>query len=80
MKDILMIETKKVKTGKILYAYLNVNNQKIKLYRFGKKMIMTFTMREVEVLGKALIRTPINGARLSSPFVESILFRIYKTS
>jgi len=28
---------KKIKTGKILYAYLNVNNQKIKLYRFGKK-------------------------------------------
>ena len=28
-----------VKTGKLLYAYLNVNNQKIKLYRFEKKMI-----------------------------------------
>ena len=28
---------KKIKTGKILYAYLDVNNQKIKLYRFGKK-------------------------------------------
>ena len=28
---------KNIKTGKILYAYLDVNNQKIKLYRFGKK-------------------------------------------
>ena len=35
-----------IKTGKILYAYLNVNNQKIKLYRFGKKMIMIFTMKK----------------------------------
>ena len=28
---------KKVKTGRILYANLNVNSQNIKLYRFGKK-------------------------------------------
>ena len=28
---------KQIKTGKILYAYLNVNNQKIKLYRFETK-------------------------------------------
>ena len=30
---------KEIKTGEILYAYLNVNNQKIKLYRYGKKVM-----------------------------------------
>ena len=59
---------KKVKTGKILYAYLNVNNQKIKLYRFGKKNNYDFYDEKGRSIKKALMKTPINGARLSSPF------------
>ena len=59
---------KKVKTGKILYAYLNVNNQKIKLYRFGKKNDYDFYDERGRSIRKALMKTPINGARLSSPF------------
>tara|TARA_Y100000590_G_scaffold409042_1_gene500755 strand:- start:2038 stop:3390 length:1353 start_codon:yes stop_codon:yes gene_type:complete len=59
---------KKVKTGKILYAYLNVNNQKIKLYRFGKKNNYDFYDEKGRSIRKALMKTPINGARLSSPF------------
>ena len=59
---------KKVKTGKILYAYLNVNNQKIKLYRFGKKNNFDFYDEKGKSIVKALMKTPINGARLSSPF------------
>ena len=59
---------KKIKTGKILYAYLNVNNQKIKLYRFGKKNNYDFYDERGRSIRKALMKTPINGARLSSGF------------
>ncbi len=59
---------KSVKTGKILYAYLDVNNQKIKLYRFGKKNNIDFYDIDGKSISKALMKTPINGARLSSPF------------
>jgi len=59
---------KKIKTGKILYAYLNVNNQKIKLYRFGKKNDYDYYDERGKSIVKALMKTPINGARLSSPF------------
>ena len=59
---------KKVKTGKILYANLNVNNQDIKLYRFGKKNNYDFYDDRGRSIRKALMKTPINGARLSSPF------------
>ncbi len=59
---------KSVKTGKILYAYLNVNKQKIKLYRFGKKNDFGYYSEDGKSIVKALMKTPINGARLSSSF------------
>ncbi len=59
---------KKIKTGKILFAYLDVNNQKIKLYRFGKKNNYDFYDERGRSIRKALMKTPINGARLSSGF------------
>ena len=59
---------KQIKTGKILYAYLNVNNQKIKLYRFETKNDFDFYDEKGKSIRKALMKTPINGARLSSPF------------
>ena len=59
---------KQIKTGEILYAYLNVNNQKIKLYKFGKKNEANFYDVEGKSIVKALMKTPINGSRLSSPF------------
>ena len=59
---------KSVKTGKILYAYLNVNKQKIQLYRYGKKNNFDFYDLDGKSISKALMKTPINGARLSSPF------------
>ena len=59
---------KSVKTGKILYAYLDVNNQKMKLYRFGKKNNIDYYNIDGKSISKALMKTPINGARLSSPF------------
>ena len=57
-----------IQTGKILYAYLNVNNQKIKLYRFEDKKDFDFYDEKGKSISKALMKTPINGARLSSPF------------
>jgi len=57
-----------VKTGKILYAFLDVNNQKIKLYRFERKNDFDFYDTKGKSIRKALMKTPINGARLSSPF------------
>ena len=57
-----------IQTGKILYAYLNVNNQKIKLYRFESKNDFDFYDEKGKSISKALMKTPINGARLSSPF------------
>ena len=57
-----------VKTGKILYAFLDVNNQKIKLYRFEEKNDFDFYDVKGRSIRKALMKTPINGARLSSPF------------
>ena len=57
-----------VKTGKILYAFLDVNNQKIKLYRFEEKNDFDFYDAKGKSIRKALMKTPINGARLSSPF------------
>ena len=59
---------KKIKTGKILYANLNVNNQNIKLYRFGKKNNYDFYDNRGRSIRKALMKTPINGAKLSSSF------------
>ena len=59
---------KTIKTGKILYAYLDVNNQKIKLYRFGKQNNYDYYDIDGKSISKALMKTPINGARLSSPF------------
>ena len=59
---------KTIKTGRILYAYLDVNNQKIKLYRFGKQSNFDYYDIDGKSISKALMKTPINGARLSSPF------------
>ena len=59
---------KSVKTGKILFAFLNVNNQKIKLYRFEQNNDFDFYDEKGKSIRKALMKTPINGARLSSGF------------
>ena len=69
MYERYMDDTNKfIQTGKILYAYLKVNNQKIKLYRFESKNDFDFYDEKGKSIKKALMKTPINGARLSSPF------------
>lgn len=58
-----------VETGPILYAALWVSNQKIELYRYEAEDGPTdYLDANGKSARKALMRTPINGARLSSGF------------
>ena len=47
---------------------MTVNNKEITLYRFGKDKDYSFFDVDGKSVEKALMKTPINGARLSSPF------------
>ena len=59
---------KQAKTGSILFAYMSVNGKKINLYRFGKNKDYGYFNIFGKSVEKALMKTPINGARLSSAF------------
>ena len=58
-----------VETGNIIFANLNLQNQDIKLYRheYEKNKIDYFD-ENGKSIRKTLMKTPINGARLSSSF------------
>ena len=53
-------------TGKIIYAHMNVNNREINLYNLKIKMILAIMILVEKSIVKSLMKTPINGARLSS--------------
>ena len=57
-----------IKSGSILYAHMSVNNQEITLYKFGDDKNYGYFDVNGKSVEKALMKTPINGARLSSPF------------
>ena len=57
-----------VKSGPILYAYMSVNEREISLYKFGKDKDYGYFDMNAKSVEKALMKTPINGARLSSSF------------
>jgi len=57
-----------VKSGSILYAHMNVNGREITLYKFGDDKGYGYFDVNGKSVEKALMKTPINGARLSSPF------------
>ena len=57
-----------VKSGPIIYAHMSVNNREITLYRFGNDKNYSYFDMSGKSVEKALMKTPINGARLSSPF------------
>ena len=57
-----------VKNGSILYAHMSVNEREIMLYKFGDDKDYTYFDRNGKSVEKALMKTPINGARLSSSF------------
>jgi len=57
-----------IKSGSILYAHMTVNGREISLYKFGKDKDYGYFDTNGKSVEKALMKTPINGARLSSPF------------
>ncbi len=62
-------ENNKVRdTGKILYASMNVNNREINLYNFKYNKDVGYYDINGKSIVKSLMKTPINGARLSSKF------------
>ena len=57
-----------VKSGPIIYAHMSVNGREITLYKFGSDKNYGYFDINAKSVEKALMKTPINGARLSSPF------------
>ena len=57
-----------VKSGSILYAHMSVNGREITLYKFGNDKSYGYFDINGKSVEKALMKTPINGARLSSSF------------
>ncbi len=55
-------------TGKIIYASMFVNGEEINLYNFKDKNNNDFFDIKGQSITKSLMKTPINGARLSSSF------------
>ena len=56
------------RTGKIIYASMFVNNKEISLYNFKHNNESGFYDVDGKSVIKTLMKTPINGARLSSSF------------
>ena len=59
---------KLIETGNILYANLKLSGQNNSFYYFDKKGSEGHYDQNGKSVKKALMKTPINGARLSSPF------------
>tara|TARA_B100001250_G_scaffold106162_1_gene89517 strand:+ start:101 stop:1396 length:1296 start_codon:yes stop_codon:yes gene_type:complete len=57
-----------IETGNIIYANLNVQNTDIKLYKFEYEDKIDYFDENGKSIRKTLMKTPINGARLSSSF------------
>ena len=55
-------------TGKIIYASMFVNGEEINLYNFNDGTDIGFYDIKGKSIVKSLMKTPINGARLSSSF------------
>ena len=55
-------------TGNIIYASMISQNKEISLYRFKDKKFEGYFNSKGKSIEKALMKTPINGARLSSNF------------
>ena len=69
MYEIFINENKKIiETGNILYANLKLSGQDNSLYFFDEKGSEGHYDKNGKSVQKALMKTPINGARLSSPF------------
>ena len=69
MYEIFLNEKKEiVETGNIIFANLQLSGQDNSLYYFDKEKSEGHYDKNGKSVKKALMKTPINGARLSSPF------------
>ena len=69
MYEIFIDDNKKIiDTGNILFANLKLSGQDNSLYYFDKKESLGHYDKNGKSIKKALMKTPINGARLSSAF------------
>ena len=69
MYEIFLNEKKEIiETGEILFANLKLSGQDNSLYHFDHKGSEGHYDKNGKSVKKALMKTPINGARLSSPF------------
>ena len=68
MKFFLDENKKVIETGKILFSNLRLSGKDNSLYYFGKKGSTGHYDKNGKSIKKALMKTPINGARLSSSF------------
>ena len=69
MYEIFVDENKKtIETGNILFANLILSGEDNSLYYFDKEGSFGHYDKNGKSVKKALMKTPINGARLSSPF------------
>ena len=57
-----------IKSGSTLYAHMSVNGREITLYKFGNDKSYGYFNVNGKSVEKTLMKTPINGARLSSSF------------
>ena len=58
-----------IETGNIIFANLNLKNEDLKLYRYEyEKNSIDYFDENGKSMKKTLMKTPINGARLSSSF------------
>ncbi len=69
MYEVFIDKNKKViETGEILFANLKLSGQNNSLYYFDKENLEGHYDKNGKSVQKALMKTPINGARLSSSF------------
>ena len=67
--EVFVDKNKKViETGEIIFANLKLSGQDNSLYYFDKEDVMGHYDKNGKSVQKALMKTPINGARLSSSF------------
>lgn len=59
---------KKVRDGEILFAYLNNQGREYEMYRYSAEGSVNYFNKAGQSVQKSLLKTPINGARISSSY------------